>query len=101
MLFMFQQALHGSEQTRQCCLCCAIGPINLEATLERSAYCCGENVKLKAEIQNGSDQNVWLIIRLIQVSSSSSSSSSPSSSSSSSSSSKADMQGWFYINFTL
>ena len=28
----------------------------------------GENIKLKAEIQNGSDQNVWLICRLLQVS---------------------------------
>ncbi len=45
-----------------------IGPLGLEATLERSAYCSGENIKLKAEIQNGSDQNVWLICRLMQVS---------------------------------
>lgn len=39
----------------------------LEAVLERSAYCAGENIKLRAEIQNGSDQDVWLVCKLVQV----------------------------------
>jgi len=59
--------LSANEQFRRCCLCCMVGPVNLDATLERSAYCCGENIKLKCEIQNGSDQNVWVICRLIQT----------------------------------
>ena len=64
----FQAPVVAQEQSKRCCLCCMVGPVSLEATLERSAYCCGENVKLKCEIQNGSDQNVWVICRLIQVS---------------------------------
>jgi len=54
------------EQSRRCCLCCLVGPVGLDATLQRSAYCCGEHIKLQVEIQNGSDQNVWVVIRLLQ-----------------------------------
>ena len=64
---LLQSPVSASQQSKKCCLCCMIGPISLEATLERSAYCCGENVKVKCEIQNGSDQNVWVICRLVQV----------------------------------
>ncbi|KAK2187124.1 hypothetical protein NP493_177g00000 [Ridgeia piscesae] len=55
-----------AAQSEQCCLCCVVGPVNIEATLERSAYCCGEKVKLKYEIQNGGEENAWVICRLIQ-----------------------------------
>lgn len=65
---VFKAPVCVQEQSKRCCLCCMIGPVALEATLERSAYCCGENIKLKCEIQNGSDQNVWVIVRLFQVS---------------------------------
>lgn len=51
-----------------CCngLCCSSVPIQLEATLERTAYCSGEKIKLRAEVQNGSDANVWLVCKLRQ-----------------------------------
>ena len=62
----FQAPLSGEEQSRSC-LCCIAGPVSLEATLQRSAYCCGENMKVTCQVQNGSEQNVWLIIRLTQV----------------------------------
>lgn len=55
------------DQSKRCCLCCMVGPISMEATLDRSAYCCGENIKMKCYVENGSDQNVWIICRLIQV----------------------------------
>ncbi|XP_064606638.1 LOW QUALITY PROTEIN: arrestin domain-containing protein 3-like [Liolophura sinensis] len=57
---------HFEDKKRVCCLCCAKGPVTVQTTLARSAYCCGENIKLKAEVQNGSDQSVWLIFRLMQ-----------------------------------
>ncbi|KAL5020945.1 hypothetical protein ScPMuIL_000100 [Solemya velum] len=57
---------HAKDKRYSCCLCCTKGPIVLQATLERSAYCCGEHIKLKAETQNGSDQKVWIVCKLIQ-----------------------------------
>ena len=55
------------KQTTNKCLCCVSGPINVEASLEQTAYCCGENIRIKCEVQNGSDQEVTLFCRLIQV----------------------------------
>ncbi|XP_064625332.1 arrestin domain-containing protein 3-like isoform X2 [Lineus longissimus] len=62
----FLSAMSAEDHRNACCLCCGKGPVSLSATLARSAYCCGENMKLKCEIQNGSDENVWVICRLIQ-----------------------------------
>lgn len=56
----------ASDKRYSCCFCCSQGPVALEAVLERSAYCAGENIKLRAEIQNGSDQDVWLVCKLVQ-----------------------------------
>ncbi|KAK3592075.1 hypothetical protein CHS0354_019330, partial [Potamilus streckersoni] len=54
------------DKTNKCCLCCAAGPLLLKATMERTAYCCGENLRFKAEISNGTDQEVWLLCTLVQ-----------------------------------
>ena len=64
---VLQVPVSCAAQSEQCCLCCVVGPVNIEATLERSAYCCGEKIKLKYEIQNGGEENAWVICRLIQV----------------------------------
>lgn len=56
----------ASDKRNSCCLCCNRGPVSLQAELERSAYCCGENIRLKTMIQNGSAQNVWLFCKLVQ-----------------------------------
>lgn len=56
----------ASDKRNSCCLCCNRGPVSLQAELERSAYCCGENIRLKTTIQNGSAQNVWLFCKLVQ-----------------------------------
>ncbi|CAC5396249.1 unnamed protein product [Mytilus coruscus] len=57
----------GSDKRNSCCLCCNRGPVSLQAELERSAYCCGENLRLKATVQNGSSQEVWLFCKLVQI----------------------------------
>lgn len=50
-----------------CILCCGKGPLLLRGSLERTGYCCGENVRLKLEIQNGGDYDAWADCKLIQV----------------------------------
>lgn len=60
--------LYGSKQlTGNCLQCCRSGPISLEACLERMAYCCCEKLKLKCEVQNGSDREVSLFCQLYQI----------------------------------
>ena len=39
----------------------------MRATLERSAYVSGEHIRVKAEIQNGNDEQVWLHCKFVQV----------------------------------
>ncbi|GAB1610691.1 uncharacterized protein LOC115223663 [Argonauta hians] len=56
----------AQDKNNNCCFCCGSGPLVLKATLDRSAYCCGENIRLKAEIHNNSDENVWLVCRFTQ-----------------------------------
>lgn len=50
------------------CLWCVSSPVSLEVSLDRSSYCCGQQIKVQCEVQNGSDQAVTLICRLVQVS---------------------------------
>lgn len=49
------------------CLWCASSPVSLEVSLERSSYCCGQRIKVHCDVQNGSDQPVTLVCRLIQA----------------------------------
>ena len=62
-----QSSMSTYKQTSNHCLCCVTGPVSLEVVLDRSAYCCGEQIKLKCDVQNGGNQAVSLICRLIQV----------------------------------
>jgi len=64
-----QAPLSETQQTsNRCVLCaCTSGPVCLDATLDRSAYCCGEFVRLRCEVVNGTDQAVTLTCRLVQV----------------------------------
>ncbi|GAB1599219.1 hypothetical protein Ahia01_000199100 [Argonauta hians] len=57
---------HVHDEKHKSCFCCGTGPLVLNATLDRSVYCCGENIQLKAEIQNNSNENVWLVCTFIQ-----------------------------------
>ncbi|XP_074643357.1 arrestin domain-containing protein 3-like [Tubulanus polymorphus] len=59
-------SISAEDQRNTYCFCCSQGPISLMANLDRSAYCCGEQMKLRCEVQNGSDENTWVIVRLLQ-----------------------------------
>jgi len=41
---ILQTPTRASDKRNSCCLCCNRGPVSLQAELERSAYCCGENI---------------------------------------------------------
>ncbi|XP_047737325.1 arrestin domain-containing protein 3 [Hyalella azteca] len=56
----------GEDKRSMCCLCCARGPVTLRTQLERTAYVCGESIKLKAEIDNQSEEDATLKIKLVQ-----------------------------------
>ncbi|KAI6228372.1 CBN-ARRD-6 protein [Aphelenchoides besseyi] len=58
--------LTGQDHKISCLHCCTRGTIALRLILERSAYCCGESLKLRAHIENHQDFRVTLCIRLYQ-----------------------------------
>lgn len=58
----------GQDKRTTCCLCCEKGPVVLRTQLERSAYVCGESIKLRASIDNQGEEEVRLKVKLIQVS---------------------------------
>ncbi|KAK3089881.1 hypothetical protein FSP39_007300 [Pinctada imbricata] len=62
----FLSPTRATDKRYSCCFCCTKGPVTLEAVLERSAYCCGENIRLRSQVQNGSDQQVWITCKLVQ-----------------------------------
>ncbi|XP_045160241.2 arrestin domain-containing protein 3-like [Mercenaria mercenaria] len=57
---------YADDKYRTCCLCCVRGLVRIQATLERSAYCSGEHIRVKTEIQNGNDEPVYLLCKFIQ-----------------------------------
>lgn len=62
-----QKPVAGLNKKTTCCLCCKRGPIALRCQLLRSAYVCGESIKLKATIDNQGEEDVRLKVRLFQV----------------------------------
>lgn len=62
-----QTPMVGQDKKTVCCLCCRRGPLGLRVTLERTAYVCGENIRLHAQIENQSDQFSCVKIKLVQV----------------------------------
>ncbi|XP_014210809.1 arrestin domain-containing protein 3-like [Copidosoma floridanum] len=48
------------------CFCCRRNPVELSAQLERSAYVCGESIKLRASIDNRGIEKAWLHVALTQ-----------------------------------
>ncbi|CAG5133075.1 unnamed protein product [Candidula unifasciata] len=62
----FLTPVSSVAKRNSCSLCCGKGPLILRATLDRSSFVCGEHIKLKVEVQNGSDSEVWVLCKLIQ-----------------------------------
>nr|KAG5714031.1 hypothetical protein BaRGS_020359 [Batillaria attramentaria] len=66
---MDERLLHpaqGVAKRNTCSLCCGKGPLLMRGMLERTGYCCGENIRLKVEIQNGGDHDAWVVCKLKQ-----------------------------------
>ncbi|XP_054161539.1 arrestin domain-containing protein 3-like [Oppia nitens] len=62
----YLKPLIGSDRRSICCLCCQRGVVSLKTLVERTAYCCGESIRLKADIDNQSEENVRLKLKLVQ-----------------------------------
>ncbi|XP_059468819.1 arrestin domain-containing protein 2-like [Neocloeon triangulifer] len=56
----------GQDKKTTCCFCCERGPVSLRAQLERSAYVCGESIKLRADVDNQGEEEVRLKVKLLQ-----------------------------------
>lgn len=57
----------GQDKKTICCFWCERGPVSLRAQLERSAYVCGESIKLRADMDNQGEEEVRLKVKLLQV----------------------------------
>lgn len=66
-VFFFQKPIGALEKRTKCCLCCKSNRVVLQCLLERSAYVCGEALRLKANIKNQNEKDIRLIVRVIQV----------------------------------
>lgn len=62
----FLKPIEGRDNRSVCCFCCRQGVVSIKAYLERSAYCCGESIRLKADIDNQSEEIVRLKLKLVQ-----------------------------------
>ena len=58
----------GQDKRAICCLCCKRGTVSLRTQLERTAYVCGESIRLKADIDNQCEEEIKLKLKLVQVS---------------------------------
>ena len=50
----FTRPLRESTEKTICCLCCASGPVNIEAMIDRSGYTCGESILVTLNVENHS-----------------------------------------------
>ncbi|XP_066279244.1 arrestin domain-containing protein 3-like [Branchiostoma lanceolatum] len=49
----------GNQSSKTlCCLCCASGPIELQAQTDRGGYCPGERVMVKGSLENSSNTRI-------------------------------------------
>uniref|UniRef100_A0A914VSW8 Arrestin C-terminal-like domain-containing protein n=1 Tax=Plectus sambesii TaxID=2011161 RepID=A0A914VSW8_9BILA len=62
----YLNSLVGQDRKTTCCLCCQRGSLALRLTLERTAYVCGENIRVHAQVENQSNQAITIKIKLIQ-----------------------------------
>ncbi|CAP23657.2 Protein CBR-ARRD-6 [Caenorhabditis briggsae] len=58
--------LTAQDRKVTCCWCCQRGALALRIILERTAYVCGENIRVRAQIENRQSSAQSLVIRLVQ-----------------------------------
>ena len=57
----------GIERQTDCCMCCRRGALQLTTTLERTAYVCGERIRMRVDVDNQTAQTCSSRIAIIQV----------------------------------
>ena len=57
----------GTDEKTICCLCCASGPITIEAKTDRAAYCPGNAIAITAKFANNSSKEVKPYVKLKQT----------------------------------
>uniref|UniRef100_A0A915AR92 Arrestin C-terminal-like domain-containing protein n=2 Tax=Parascaris univalens TaxID=6257 RepID=A0A915AR92_PARUN len=62
----YLSALVGQDRKTTCCCCCRRGALALRITLDRTAYVCGENIRIRAHVENRQDVSVYINTRLTQ-----------------------------------
>lgn len=62
----YMKSMSGHDKRTTCCLCCERGPVTLHTQLDRSAYVCGESIRLRANIDNQGEETVRLKVKLLQ-----------------------------------
>lgn len=50
-----------------CCLCCASGPIVLNASVPKTGFCVGESFTLHTSVENGSNRRITLSASICQL----------------------------------
>lgn len=59
--------VRGSKSKTVCCLCCASGPLTVDARIERKGYSPGDQILVAANFENNSSRLVAPVAKLIQV----------------------------------
>ncbi|KHJ79729.1 arrestin domain protein, partial [Oesophagostomum dentatum] len=59
-------ALSGQDRKTTCCWCCRRGALALRVVLDRTAYVCGENIRIRAQVENRQSSQQAVLIKLIQ-----------------------------------
>ncbi|ETN74243.1 arrestin domain protein, partial [Necator americanus] len=58
--------LSGQDRKTTCCWCCRRGALALRVVLDRTAYVCGENIRVRAQVENRQSTQQLISIKLIQ-----------------------------------
>ncbi|VDK44040.1 unnamed protein product [Anisakis simplex] len=62
----YLSALVGQDRKTTYCWCCQKGALAMRITLDRTAYVCGENIRIRAHVENRQDYSVCINTRLTQ-----------------------------------
>ncbi|CAJ0606654.1 unnamed protein product [Cylicocyclus nassatus] len=62
----YLSSLSGQDRKTTCCWCCRRGALALRVVLDRTAYVCGENVRIRAQVENRQSTPQAILMRLIQ-----------------------------------
>uniref|UniRef100_A0A1I7XQ40 Arrestin_C domain-containing protein n=1 Tax=Heterorhabditis bacteriophora TaxID=37862 RepID=A0A1I7XQ40_HETBA len=62
----YLSALSGQDRKTTCCWCCQRGALAFRIILDRTAYVCGENIRVRAQVENRQPSQQVICIKLTQ-----------------------------------